>query len=49
MPVGRELLFYRAGNGAAVSGRLDTEGGYADLVKNGGFSPGWSIIVALTA
>ncbi|MFF7989767.1 hypothetical protein ACFZDG_08265 [Kitasatospora xanthocidica] len=44
----RELLFYRADSGVIATGRLGTDGIFTELAE-GGLSPAWTTIVALTA
>jgi hypothetical protein len=39
-----QLLFYRAGDGLAMSGAVDSNGGFTNLQNVGGFTTGWTHI-----
>jgi hypothetical protein len=38
------VLFYRAGDGTAVTGSVGADGGFTNLQQVGGFMPGWTQI-----
>ena len=44
---GGRLLFYRAGDGVAVTGLVFEGGGFTDLQQVGGFLPGWTQIATM--